>query len=47
MAILYTVSALGSAFAWNWEVLMVARFVGGLGIGGSSVLGPVYMALLH
>ncbi|HEY1993063.1 MAG TPA: sugar porter family MFS transporter [Edaphobacter sp.] len=46
MAILYTVSAIGSAFAWNWDVLMVARFIGGLGIGGSSVLGPVYIAEL-
>ncbi len=46
MAILYTVSAIGCAFAWNWDVLMVARFVGGLGIGGSSVLGPVYIAEL-
>ncbi len=31
MAILYTVSAVGCAFAWNWDVLMVARFVGGPG----------------
>ena len=46
MAILYTVSALGCAFAWNWDVLMAARFVGGVGIGGSSVLGPVYIAEL-
>ena len=46
MAILYTVSAVGCAFAWSWDVLMVARFVGGLGIGGSSVLGPVYIAEL-
>ena len=46
MAILYTISALGSAFAWNWEALMIARFIGGLGIGGSSVLGPVYIAEL-
>jgi SP family arabinose:H+ symporter-like MFS transporter len=46
MAILYTISALGSACAWNWEVLLVARFIGGLGIGGSSVLGPVYIAEL-
>jgi MFS transporter, SP family, arabinose:H+ symporter len=46
MAILYTISAIGCAFAWSWDVLMVARFVGGLGIGGSSVLGPVYIAEL-
>jgi SP family arabinose:H+ symporter-like MFS transporter len=46
MAILYTISAVGCAFAWDWNVLMVARFIGGLGIGGSSVLGPVYIAEL-
>jgi SP family arabinose:H+ symporter-like MFS transporter len=46
MAILYTISAIGCAFAWDWNVLMVARFIGGLGIGGSSVLGPVYIAEL-
>jgi MFS transporter, SP family, arabinose:H+ symporter len=44
MAILYTISALGCAFAWNWPALMVFRLIGGLGIGGSSVLGPVYIA---
>ncbi len=41
-----SVSAVGCAFAWSWDALMVARFVGGLGIGGSSVLGPVYIAEL-
>ncbi len=46
MAILYLLSAVGCAFAWNWDALMVARFIGGLGIGGSSVLGPVYIAEL-
>jgi MFS transporter, SP family, arabinose:H+ symporter len=44
MAILYTVSALGCAFAWSWPALMTFRLIGGLGIGGSSVLGPVYIA---
>jgi len=44
MAILYLVSALGCAAAWNWPSLMVFRFVSGLGIGGSSVLGPMYIA---
>jgi MFS transporter, SP family, arabinose:H+ symporter len=44
LAVLYLVSALGCAFAANWWVLVLARFVGGLGIGGSSVLGPVYIA---
>ena len=46
LAIFYLISALGCAFAWNWYVLLAARFIGGLGIGGSSVLGPVYIAEL-
>jgi SP family arabinose:H+ symporter-like MFS transporter len=45
-AVLYVLSALGCAFAWNWDSFLIARFVGGLGIGGSSVLGPVYIAEL-
>jgi len=44
MAVLYVVSALGCAFAWNLPTLVFARFLGGLGIGGSSVLGPMYIA---
>jgi SP family arabinose:H+ symporter-like MFS transporter len=44
MALLYVISALGCAFAWSWETLLIARFIGGIGIGGSSVLGPVYIA---
>src|SRR3984893_13168213 len=44
MAVLYLVSALGCAFAWNWSALVFFRFIGGLGIGGSSVLGPMYIA---
>jgi len=44
MAILYVASALGCAFAWNWDAVLFFRFIGGLGIGGSSVLGPMYIA---
>jgi sugar porter (SP) family MFS transporter len=44
MAVLYVVSAGGCAFAWNWSALVLFRFIGGLGIGGSSVLGPMYIA---
>ncbi len=44
MAALYLVSSLGCAFAWSWWALLVFRFIGGLGIGGSSVLGPVYIS---
>lgn len=44
MALLYLVSALGCAFAWDWNSLVMARFVAGLAIGGSSVIGPMYIA---
>jgi sugar porter (SP) family MFS transporter len=44
LAVLYLISALGCAFAWDWTALVVFRFIGGLGIGGSSVLGPMYIA---
>src|SRR5450432_570154 len=43
-AVLYLVSALGCAFAFDWTSFVVARFIGGLGIGASSVLGPMYIA---
>ena len=45
-AVLYVLSAIGGALAWSWPSLMVFRFIGGLGIGASSVLGPVYIAEL-
>ncbi len=45
-AVLYVVSALGCGLAWNWPSFLLFRFVGGLGIGASSVLGPVYIAEL-
>jgi sugar porter (SP) family MFS transporter len=45
-ALLYIVSALGGGLSWNWVSFMTFRFIGGLGIGASSVLGPVYIAEL-
>ena len=44
MALFYILSAIGCALAWNWPALIFFRFIGGLGIGGSSVLGPMYIA---
>jgi SP family arabinose:H+ symporter-like MFS transporter len=46
MAVFYLLSALGCAFAWSWGSLLVFRIIGGLGIGGSSVLAPMYIAEL-
>jgi MFS transporter, SP family, arabinose:H+ symporter len=44
MAVLYLISAIGCALAWNWTALVLFRVIGGLAIGGSSVLGPMYIA---
>lgn len=45
-AVLYFISSIACAIAPNLPILLAARFIGGLGIGGSSVLGPVYIAEL-
>lgn len=42
--VLYLVSAAGSAFAWDWYSFLIFRFIGGLGVGGASVLAPIYIA---
>ncbi len=44
LAVLYFVSAIGCAFAWNWGAFMFFRFVGGLAVGGASVVSPMYIA---
>jgi len=44
LAALYMLGALGCPFAWNWHALVFFRFVVGLAVGGSSVIGPMYLA---
>jgi sugar porter (SP) family MFS transporter len=44
VGVMYVVSALGCAFCWNLESFYVFRFIGGLAIGASSVLAPVYIS---
>jgi len=46
LAVLYFVSAVGCAFAWDWYSLLFFRFLGGLGVGGASVVSPMYIAEL-
>lgn len=46
VGLMYVVSALGCAFCWNLESFYVFRFIGGLAIGASSVLAPVYISEL-
>ena len=43
-ALLYTVSAFFSAIAPSYEVLVIARMIGGLGFGAALVLAPIYIA---
>lgn len=44
IGILYTVSALGSAFANDPYVFAVFRFLGGLGVGASTIAAPAYIS---
>jgi len=44
IAVLYLISALGSALSTNWYLFMVFRFLGGLGVGASSVAAPMYIS---
>ena len=44
IGVLYAVSALGSALAWDPASFMAFRFIGGLGVGASSIAAPAYIA---
>ena len=44
IGVLFFVSALGSAFAQDPYTFSVFRFIGGLGVGASSVAAPIYIS---
>ncbi len=44
VAILYLLSALGTALAGNWPLFLLLRFIGGIGVGVSSVIAPIYIS---
>lgn len=44
IAILYLLSALGCALAGFWSMFLFFRFLGGVSVGVSSVVGPVYIS---
>jgi len=44
VGILFAISALGSAFAGNPYIFSFFRFIGGVGIGVSSVVAPIYIS---
>lgn len=44
IGVLYLICAIGSAYAWNVASFIAARFIGGLGIGASTVAAPLYIS---
>ena len=44
VAIAYLLASLGTAFADNWYLFLAFRFLGGLGVGASSVTAPIYIS---
>jgi sugar porter (SP) family MFS transporter len=44
LAAFYLISAVGSALAWGWVSFITFRFLGGLAVGGASVVSPTYIA---
>ena len=44
IAVLYLLSSIGTALATNWVVFLLFRFLGGIGVGASSVTAPIYIS---
>lgn len=44
VAAIYLLSAIGTAMATDWYLFLLCRFIGGLGVGASSVTAPVYIS---
>ena len=43
LAVLFVVASLGCAWAWSWHSLLLFRFLGGVTVGGASVVSPMYI----
>ncbi len=44
VAALYFFSAIGTALAYDWSIFILFRFLGGIGVGVSSVTAPIYIS---
>lgn len=45
-ALLYLLCALGCALTDSWSIFIISRMLGGVAVGASSVVGPMYIAEL-
>jgi len=44
VAVLYLIASIGTALSQSWFLFLLCRFLGGLGVGASSVVAPVYIS---
>ncbi len=44
IGLIYLVTSLATALTSSWEVFVLFRFIGGIGVGASSVVGPMYIS---
>jgi MFS transporter, SP family, arabinose:H+ symporter len=44
IGVLYIISAVGCGYAWDVYSFVIARFLGGIGIGVSTVAAPLYIS---
>jgi SP family arabinose:H+ symporter-like MFS transporter len=44
VALAYLLSSIGTSLAGSWSVFLAFRFLGGLGVGASSVTAPIYIS---
>ncbi len=44
VAVMYLLSAIGCGLSYNWYMFLFFRFLGGLSVGVSSVVGPLYIS---
>ena len=44
IALLYLLSSLGTSLSTSWLAFLIFRFLGGIGVGASSVTSPIYIS---
>lgn len=44
IGLLYLITSLVTAFTSTWSIFVLFRFLGGIGVGASSVVGPMYIS---